>query len=162
MKLGDNNISKLFLGTIEIAKVYLGNTLIWQNLTWYQKTGSLWSTIGSALASWGWSVNVNTGVKTTPERVKPLTISITTTGGQQDNSFQQMTRTITGYRRVDGVGVELFTVTSALGGSSFTRTDIATIRDGVEYNRFTASCSGKLKAGSRISIVLTEWFQNTP
>lgn len=155
MKRESSLISKVLRGSSPVTKVMRGTTLIWEN--WIRLTGALWQTVAS-LTSWGFSISVDTGIKTTPDRVKPITVSLQTIGNQQDGSSQQMTRTITGYRKSDGVAVQLYTITSALGPSINT-TDSVTIDGSVEYNRLVGTCSGKLSNGSSITIRVTDWFQ---
>ena len=124
---------------------------------WVYNTGSLWTT-RNTLASWSLGMSVDSGVKTTPANVKPITITLQTNGGQQDNSSQQMARTITGYRKSDGVAVQLFTVTTALG-PTINQTDSVTIDGTVEYNRIVGTNAGKLKAGTFLEIKITSWNQ---
>lgn len=129
-------------------------------VTWYRKTGELWKTANS-LAAWGFGVSVDTGVKTTPERVKPITVSLQVVGNQQDNSGQQMQRTITGYRKSDGVAVVLYDYTTGLG-PTINSTVTVTLDGAVEYNRFVGYIGGKLASGTTITIKITEWDETTP
>lgn len=139
---------------IKVAKSIFASVVV--NL-WTLMSGTLWQTTAT-LGSWGLGITVDTGVKSTPSGVKPITITLQTIGNQQDASGQQMTRTITGYRKSDGVAVQLFTTTSALG-PSINRTDSVTIDGTVEYNRLVGTNSGKLSAGTTLTIKITDWYQ---
>jgi hypothetical protein len=143
------------IASTSINKVYRGATTLWEN--WVLKTGTLWQTV-STLGSWGYSINVDTGIKTVPIAVKPTRITLQAIGGQQDSSSQQMTRTIVGYRKADNVAVTLFTITSALG-PTFNTTGVATLDGTIEYNRITGSLSGKVTGGSSLTLKVTDWWE---
>lgn len=60
LKLGDTNISKLFLGTTPITKAYLGSNLVWSatqplpydaEVEYLQSTGTQWIDLGIAFSS---------------------------------------------------------------------------------------------------------------
>lgn len=128
-------------------------------ILWVYMTGALWTT-RNTLASWALGMSVDSGIKSSPSNVKPITITLQTVGSQQDNSSQQMTRTITGYRKSDGVAVQLYTITNALGPTINT-TDSVVIDGTVEYNRIVGYNSGKLKAGTYLEIKITSWNQKS-
>lgn len=137
-------------GTISMSNFY-GKSLF------DRLTGELWFT-RTTLASFALGFSVDTGVKTVPARVKPVTITLTTIGNQQDASSQQMQRKITAYRKSDGAAVVLLDTTSALG-PSVNRTDSVTIAGDVEYNRIVGYCSGKMAAGTTLTVRITDWWQ---
>lgn len=143
------------IGSSAIQKILIGSTTIWEN--WTRLTGELWKTT-TTLSGWANGISVDTGVKSTPSSVKPVTITLTTVGNQQDGSSQQMQRKITAYRKSDGVGVVILNTTSALG-PSINKTDSVTLDGSVEYNRFVASNNGKLSMGSTLTIKITDWYQ---
>lgn len=156
MKLGNTTIAKVFRGTTEIQKVYRGATLVWEN--WVRLTGELWKTV-KTLSVWEGGATVNTGVQTTPSKVRPVTITFKTVGNQQDGSAQSMNRQIIGYKP-DGSSVVLLNTTSTLG-PSVNRTDTVTIDGLVQYNRIVATNSGKMAAGTVFTLTVTDWWQQT-
>ena len=155
MKIGLTNIVKGMIGSSAIQKILIGSSIIWEN--WTRLTGELWKTT-TTLSGWAIGISVDTGIKSTPSSVKPVTITLQTVGNQQDGSSQQMTRVITAYRKSDGVGVVILNTTSALG-PSINKTDSVTLDGSVEYNRFVASNNGKLSKGTTLTIKLTDWYQ---